>query len=417
MAVFLVAFFNIILAASSAALTAEKQRLMRLVRRDTEGMHGAGVLASSLHDAEEADPAVLMQGHVKVSHDSLHAKNAHHATGTDLTKSRTRMDDRVSSGSSLPNSKKMEETTYEPQVSSIGEEAKIPPQLLMTGPHAHIDAFPQAARENIEKTRKLAPGLKFRYLSDSDCSKYIEENFGGELFEQFTSEVHGSFRGDICRSAVLLREGGFYLDLDVELNVPLQELIDERTTFMSAFAANIQPDHKESGPVPLILNALIAVTPQHSIMQRVVEKIPKWLEGHARGSLLGPTVMQESIAEAILDKCPDVAFSRQGSGIENGQGHPVPGEAACGTETFRFFQEEYLGGSFGGTACKDKGEIVCPMERATGPFEVQLGLFKIGKEPLSERLIGWPRYAKCTKYGCGINGGEVSLMATGTVKP
>lgn len=408
MAVFLVAFFNIILAASSAALNAEQQGLMRRIRRDTEGMHGTVVLASSLHDAEEADPAVLMQGHVKVSHDSLHAKNAHHATGTDLTTSRTRMDDRVSSGSSLQNSKEWRKQPMNLRSQALVKKL-IPPQLLMTGPHAHIDAFPQAARENIEKTRKLAPGLKFRYLSDSDCSKYIEEHFGGELFERFNSEVHGSFRGDICRSAVLLREGGFYLDLDVELNVPLQELIDERTTFMSAFAANIQPDHKESGPVPLILNALIAVTPQHSIMQRVVEKIPKWFDGHARGSLLGPTVMQESIAEAILDKCPDVAFSRQGSGIENGQGHPVPGEAACGTETFRFFQEEYLGGSFGGTACKDKGEIVCPMERATGPFEVQLGLFRIGKEPLSERLIGWPRYAKCTKYGCGINGGQVSF--------
>jgi len=308
------------------------------------------------------------------------------------------------------------------QDTGVGANQKwIPPQLVMTGVFTSLDDLPLAAKTNLEKTRAQSPGLTFRYLNDLECWQYLQEHFDDELSALFYAEKHGSFRGDICRSAVLLREGGFYMDLDLQLHVPIQKLIDEDTTLMTAFIAPgpwIAPGHPISLTAKLgsgsqvsiqpILNAMIAVRPKSPVMEKTLKHIRAWYKGNREG-LLGPLAMAKAIGELVQNDCPMVPVNAASHNIVS-PGHDGADAMArwvCGSENFRFYQEEYFGS---GPDCLLEGHIVCPEKRASSPFAgSHFGLFSMGNASKEARLIGWSRYLGCDVHGCNLNGGEMSF--------
>merc|ERR1719235_510914 len=107
-----------------------------------------------------------------------------------------------------------------------------------------------------------------RYFSDSECRDYLSLHFGPELASIYNKEPAGHFRGDICRAAVLFREGGFYTDVDLEAKLPFAEMVDSSTTFMSVFTADGQ-----------ILNAMIATIPGIGVMNVTIKEVRRWYKG------------------------------------------------------------------------------------------------------------------------------------------
>lgn len=287
----------------------------------------------------------------------------------------------------------------------------IPPQLVMTGYFRSLDdnIMPPEARSNLRNTLAHAQGLKTRYLNDASCHEYIKEHFDADLLRFFDSEKHGSFRGDICRSAVLLREGGFYADLDFQLHVPLRSLIDKDTTLMTAFTAQppyigyVQPikvGAQLGGGYQVftqpVLNALIAVRPNSTVMERTIKHIKNWYTNEREG-LLGPLSMAKAVGETVQEKCP----------TDPSKSDFEVARWTCGSENFRFYEEENLGS---GPDCVREGQTVCPAERATSSFDgLRYGVFAMGDGSREQRLIGWPRYLECFSAGCLLNGGIPSF--------
>jgi hypothetical protein len=300
--------------------------------------------------------------------------------------------------------------------------SRIPMQLVMTGNFSSVDDLPLAVQANLNNTRALAGGFSIRYLDDADCSDYLSLYFNQSFQEIYDTEIHGSHRGDICRSAVLYREGGFYADLDFQFYEALPNLIDENTTLMTAFIAELADGDgnpiltpSEDGSVNAIkpiLNALIAVRQGSPIMERTLSHILKlctkveedWAWGGEISvlveppSLLGPIAMAEALRETLQQDCPKVSLSDLGT----------LSQWTCGEESIRLYQEEHFGA---GDDCKNEGPVVCSEERAASDFDgSHYGVFRMGNESRSSRLIGWPRYQACSQLGCGINGGLPSLV-------
>jgi hypothetical protein len=255
----------------------------------------------------------------------------------------------------------------------------------MTGRYESVQDFPLELRENLNHTLALTPGLQLNYMNDTGCRHFLVQHTDPLLVQHFDHEVHGSYRGDICRTAVLLRQGGFYMDLDFELHSPLHSLIEANTTLMTVY------DSSQS-----ILNALIAVRPNSTAMQLTMNEIIKWYSGVEQG-LLGPSATMRGILDMIQHDCPGASMSRSSSS-----------EWQCGkSENVRFYQEEEIGMG----DCKLAGPVVCPPERMNSGFSgVKFATFRIGTESQEERLVGWPRLASCATMGCGYNGGTPSLL-------
>jgi len=263
------------------------------------------------------------------------------------------------------------------------EASLIPQQLVLTGMPGRIDELPASIRANLEHTINMSPGLTVRYLGDLDCGTYLRENYDKEISEIYQHEARGRYRGDLCRAAVLTREGGFYTDLDVQLRVPIHALIDSSTTFMSAYTAD-----------NAIFNALVAAAPGCPIMNRTLEEIKSWQRGNRNAlelgttsGLMGPVTLTRALHHIVKHDCPGVQVSQRRARLQ----------WDCGNHVLRLYEEKHLD-------CSNRPQD-CPGERATSDFDgLRYGLFSPGS---SAALVGWPRLEACKENGCNTGGWNI----------
>lgn len=297
-------------------------------------------------------------------------------------------------------------------LSQVGNQnLRIPNQVILTGHFANYEAVLQH-RAELTASLGITPEQHVRYFNNGACRTYLEK-YDPDLVPYFDSETHGSYQGDLCRTAVLAREGGFYVDLDMQLRVPLHSLVDDETTFMTARAAY------GAGA----LNAIIATVPDSPVMRGVLASMRKWYRNEipkAQNILLGPETMRMGLEDAMKESCPEQSWANSFNQFKCGKEH-----------SFRLFTEQLIADG----NCDKWMPTMCPKARAVSPFQgVKFGLFdgrKDGMEKIAnpsaqdimareQRFIGWPRYDGCTTYGCNLNGGIPSLLdsehATGVNK-
>jgi len=263
-------------------------------------------------------------------------------------------------------------------------ESQIPHQLVMTAKEASLDQMSQAVQDNVKQMLANSPGVRLRWLSDANCTAYIQQNYDADLIKIFKGEPRGSYRGDICRAAVLAKEGGFYLDLDVQMKVPISKLVDKHTTFASVLAS----DHT-------VLNAVVAAAPGNPVLLETLEQIRRWY--HHKAGLdhkqwMGPETMLLGLRSVVDKECNGQKISPE-AGLQ----------WQCGSQVFRFYEEKEL-------MCLLHANDECPQIRLSSDFTgLKFGIFEPGTH---RQLIGWPRFANCTGWGCGAGGWDV--RSTGT---
>jgi len=272
---------------------------------------------------------------------------------------------------------------------------KIPRHVILTGP---FGTFAEVRRHRGDLAALgITPDMQVRYFNDTACRKYLLRT-APELATFFSQEQGGSFRGDICRTAVLAKEGGFYVDLDMQLVAPLEQLVDDQTTFMTA--------RSDAGNLGC-LNALIAVTPENPVMRRALDAILQWYRNEIpRKGLLGPTTLQIGLEESMSSYCPNRHWADAFVQFQ------------CGQDAwYRLFQEQFMGYE----TCVNWGPRLCPKRRGYARFVgLRYGLFDGAKDGMADikhptledienrekRFIGWSRYEYCDTEGCGLSGGE-----------
>jgi len=100
-------------------------------------------------------------------------------------------------------------------------------------------------------------------FDDDDCLNKIQK-VKPELVPFFKNEQEGSYRGDICRGAILFETGGLYLDIDIRPLVSMLELFSNS----SSDFASVEMDDKLS-----FFNAIIYVPKASKLMIIYLEKL------------------------------------------------------------------------------------------------------------------------------------------------
>lgn len=188
----------------------------------------------------------------------------------------------------------------------------------------------------------------------------------------------------------------------MQLVVPLRDLVDEETTFMTA-----RSERDENG----CLNAIIAAAPRNPVLLNTLARMGQWYRNEIpQQGLLGPTTMRHGLEVAMKESCPEYNWGNAYMQFK------------CGpTHAFRLFTEQLIGWGY----CSYWGPVLCPRLRASSQFAgLKFGLFdgrKDGKWVLTrpseddiamrqKRFIGWPRFDGCVGFGCGMEGGSPTLM-------
>lgn len=262
---------------------------------------------------------------------------------------------------------------------------KIPWQLVMTGKEESLDQLPSKLQANVKRTLALNPGMKIHYLSDRQCRMYVRQHCDDEIAEIYNAEKAGHFRGDICRAAVLLEEGGFYADLDLEPTVPFKSLVDDSTKFMSVFTHD-----------GAVLNALMAAVPGSPVMKETLQEVLHWYRGgHSEtssdGSWMGTVTLMRALRSVMKKNCPQISLDSKRQSPDM--------QWQCGKHDFRFYHEDKLKCNRNTLWRTGAGNRECPFERMQSDFPgLKYGIFKPGP---SRELIAWPRTVACDSWWCG----------------
>lgn len=274
-----------------------------------------------------------------------------------------------------------ESEVKESEVSDPDWKFKIPPQLVLTARESSLSEKTRAVQHNIRRTLNMSRDIRMRWLGDRDCYDYIKKHYDDEFATIFAKELIGMYRGDMCRAAVLAREGGFYTDLDVQLKVPLTSLVSEDTTFMSAYA------HRGEG----VLNAIMASAPGEYIVTQSIKRMIEMYKSGDKILNLGPVALQISIWDLNKNVCPD----------ESTYSTPTR-HWRCGPAVLRMLKEDAYP-CLGPDAWPKE---YCPPARTLAAFVSSGASYGLFDE--NETLVGWSRMEECFSYGCEAGGRDKS---------
>lgn len=265
--------------------------------------------------------------------------------------------------------------------------AKIPPQLLIISKSDSFMQMPQSVQANLANILDSSPGVKLRWMGDSACRTYLQVHYDRELLSLFQEEEHNPYRTDLCRTAVLLREGGFYADLDVELTTSLGKLADSRTTFMSVYS-----EHSHTA-----MDGLLAAVPGSPVLNATLKEMRKWYR-HAdmRRNLandktadqhMGSLALLRGIRRAMREHCPESTVDAN-----------MADQWTCGEQVFRFLRERRMDCQ---TGVKTGFQLPrCGNGRAKSSLEEhRIGLFQV--TDTTSPLVGWSHGAWCVDSNCG----------------
>lgn len=136
----------------------------------------------------------------------------------------------------------------------------------------------------IESFRENNPEYKFVILDDNEAHDYISSKLSGErIVDIFERSKFGPMRADILRVALMLFEGGVYIDISKRLQIPLRATIPNNAGFVFAHEQNKIPSNidimTDSGLLEndrnLIVQWCMMASSENPIFETMIESIER----------------------------------------------------------------------------------------------------------------------------------------------
>jgi mannosyltransferase OCH1-like enzyme len=136
----------------------------------------------------------------------------------------------------------------------------------------------------IEEFRDVNPEYKFVVFDDSEAHDYVSAKLSGErIVEIFERSRFGPMRADILRVALMLFDGGVYIDISKRLKKPLMQTIPPSASFVFAHENNEIPSHYGIKTDPnvlvdhrkLIVQWCMMSCPNNPIFETMIESIER----------------------------------------------------------------------------------------------------------------------------------------------
>jgi len=104
---------------------------------------------------------------------------------------------------------------------------------------SEYDELPDKAKECVESWKSLNPDWEFKYVSGKERAIFVEEHFGEEWKNIYTSYKLDVLRSDLWRYMCLYINGGLYTDLDMICKKPIESWLKTDSKFVVSSEPNI----------------------------------------------------------------------------------------------------------------------------------------------------------------------------------
>ena len=115
-----------------------------------------------------------------------------------------------------------------------------------------------------------ATGWEYRFYNDETARAYIERYYPNRFVEAYDALLPGAFKADLFRLLVLLREGGVYADIDVQLDTDLDSFLAADISF---FVPRDCPIDRWPDSNYCLWNGFMGSTAGHPILIQAVQDV------------------------------------------------------------------------------------------------------------------------------------------------
>jgi hypothetical protein len=186
---------------------------------------------------------------------------------------------------------------YTPAITHDATSSRIPKRIYQTWKTREV---PSKVADTITELRNNNPTYEYYLFGDKECREYLIKNYDKEYIDAFDDLIPGAFKADFWRYAILAKEGGVYIDLDMKPLKPLDYILGD-SDFITI------KDRIGHTDKYAIFQAFIATVPNHPFLietrNYVLGNIQKHYHGGSPLGITGPLAMGRSI-KRVLKYCP-----------------------------------------------------------------------------------------------------------------
>ena len=132
----------------------------------------------------------------------------------------------------------------------------IPDRIIVTWKNNNVPG------EILQRIQRLNPNKELVFYNDINIISYLGRHYGEKYVNFFKQIKRGMFKADFFRLCYLYRDGGYYMDIDIEPLVPFAAVIHKKTSFFTILSAVNRPH---------VFQALLFSAPKNPIIGKCIE--------------------------------------------------------------------------------------------------------------------------------------------------
>lgn len=135
----------------------------------------------------------------------------------------------------------------------------IPSNIILTWKNNNVPAHV------IEKWRELNPNYNVLFFTDEDIMIFLEMNYGLDYAVFFSKIPFGRYKSDFFRLCYLYKNGGCYVDIDIEPLLPIDEILNKNDNITLLSVLSLGEGH--------IFQAILFSEPNNVVIKMCIESM------------------------------------------------------------------------------------------------------------------------------------------------
>jgi mannosyltransferase OCH1-like enzyme len=174
---------------------------------------------------------------------------------------------------------------------------KIPKVIYMC--HKNLDCLKMPKSNLI----KLNPEYEVKLFDNDLCETFLLNNFSSLHCDIFKFLVDGPIKADFWRCCILYKNGGIYMDSDIEPIVPFREYVVKDIDFLTCISGSFRKTLQKSYNKPCYNPHIIMARKGDKILKDCIRKYIKMYEEKIPYSYWGYsiTTLMENINNILID--------------------------------------------------------------------------------------------------------------------
>ena len=124
-----------------------------------------------------------------------------------------------------------------PTITNKKLSSRIIPSIIIQS--ASFPLVHKSLQKCADSFQSLNPNYKYLFFSNKGCYEFFKVNYPPVYLEVYESIIPSALRSDFFRLCALYKLGGFWADIRLRCHIPLDEVIEEGTEFVSAIDTGI----------------------------------------------------------------------------------------------------------------------------------------------------------------------------------